>query len=311
MWGAHRAGVQTLVIFVTIVVAASLLSGGLFLQPSNLRNLLLQGAILGVVALGQLLVVISGGIDLSVGAALALSSVLFVSNQGRGLVLAAGVALLGALCIGIVNGALVSYFRLPAFVVTLAVMEIGTSLAQVVTGGAAISTNGDGTPGSASLTHFGSGELLGLPLTTLIWIAVVAAVAMGLRTRNGSFLYPVGGNEEAAKLSAIPVTKIRVLAYVACSLLAGIAGLLFVVRVGGGDPQAGTPYLLDSIAAVVIGGASLFGGRGTAMGTLIGVLILGVLGNVVNLVGVSPSMQGTVKGIVILVAVILSTITRR
>lgn len=313
MWGAHRAGVQSLAIFATIVVAASLLSGGTFLQPSNLRNLLLQGAILGVVALGQLLVVITGGIDLSVGATLAFSSVLFVSIQiqGYGLVLAAVVALMGALCIGLVNGALVSYFRLPPFVVTLAVMEIGTSLAQVLTGGAAINTSGDGTPGSVSLTDFGSGELLGFPLTALVWIAVLAAVAMGLRTRNGSFFYPVGGNEQAAKFSAIPVAKIRMLAYVACSLLAGIAGLLFVVRVGGGDPQAGTPYLLDSIAAVVIGGASLFGGRGSAIGTLIGVLTLGVLGNVVNLVGVSPSMQEAVKGIVILLAVILSTIRRR
>ena len=307
----HRSTAQTGVIFLVALFLATLLSGGVFLQPANLRNLLLQGAILGVVALGQLLVVLTGGIDLSVGAAVAISSVLFVLLQDHGVVLAAAAALGGALVIGLINGSTVAALGLPAFVVTLAVSEVAMSLTQVLTGGASISTARSGTAVPESVTTFGSGTWGGLPTTSLVWLVVLVAIVLGLRTRNGSFIYPVGGNERAANFSAVPVVKVKLLAYAGCSLLAGIGGLLFVARIGTGDPQAGTPYLLDSIAAVVIGGASLFGGRGTASGTLIGVLILGILNNLVNLLGVSPSLQYAVKGVVILLAVILTTQRKR
>lgn len=311
MWQSHRSGLQTGGIFVVALLLATVLSRGTFLQPANLKNLLLQGAILGVVALGQLLVVLTGGIDLSVGAAIALSSVLFVLLQQHGPLVAAAAALAGALLIGLVNGLSVASLGLPAFVVTLAVMEVALSLTQVLTGGAAISTGTGGVPVPASVTVFGSGTVVGLPTTSLVWLAVLLAVVLGLLTRNGSFIYPVGGNRKAAQFSGVPVVKVQILAYAASAFMGGIGGLLFVARIGTGDPQAGAPYLLDSIAAVVIGGASLFGGRGTASGTLIGVLILGILNNVVNLLGISPSMQYAVKGAVILVAVVLTTQRRR
>lgn len=311
LWTRHSAGLQPVVVFAVFVIAAAILSGGSVMHRSNLRNLLLQGAILGVTALGQYLVVVTGGIDLSVGATISLSSVLFVSLMNLGVAIAAVVAIMGGLAIGALNGVLVAYLRLPPFVVTLAVSEIAFSFAQVMTGGAAIDTAADGKPIPGTVTNFGSTNLGGLPLTSFIWIAGIVAVVLYLQTRNGRFLFPVGGNERAAQISAIPTIRVRLLAYLACSLLAAVGGLLFTARIGSGDPVAGTPYLLDSIAAVVIGGTSLFGGTGSVMGTVLGVLTLGLLGNLIDLVGVSPSLQQAVKGVVIIAAVGLNTLRRR
>ncbi|MBK8462033.1 MAG: ABC transporter permease [Nigerium sp.] len=297
--------------FVVIVVAAAVLSNGAFATPANLRNLLFQGAILGVCALGQYIVVITGGIDLSVGTTISLSSVIFVSSMGLGVVPAVALALAGGLVVGLLNGALVAFLRLPPFVVTLAVSQIAFSAAQIITDGAAIDRAPDGTPIPEGVTQFGSALFLGLPVTSYVWVLAIGLVVFYLRTRSGRFLFPVGGNERAARISAIPVTRVRLLAYAACSVLAAVGGLLFSARIGSGDPVAGTPYLLDSIAAVVIGGASLFGGSGTILGTILGVLTLGVLSNLTNLVGISPTMQQAVKGVVIILAVFLNTLRRR
>lgn len=311
VWSRYSTILQPLAVFVLIVVVAAVLSGGSFGTPANLRNLLFQSVILGVCALGQYLVVVTGGIDLSVGATISLSSVIFVSAIGFGPVVAAGLALAGGMVVGLVNGALVAALRLPAFVVTLAVSQIAFSVAQIITGGAAIDNGADGAAIPDAITNFGSSVFGGLPVTSFVWIAVIALVVLFLRSRNGRFLFPVGGNERAARISAIPTIRVRLLAYVACSLLAAIGGLLFTARIGSGDPVAGTPYLLDSIAAVVIGGASLFGGSGSVFGTILGVLTIGVLSNLTNLIGISPTAQQAVKGAVIILAVLLNTLRRR
>lgn len=193
IWSRHSATLQPVLVFVVIVVAAAVLSNGAFATPANLRNLLFQGAILGVCALGQYIVVITGGIDLSVGTTISLSSVIFVSSMGLGVVPAVALALAGGLVVGLLNGALVAFLRLPPFVVTLAVSQIAFSAAQIITDGAAIDRAPDGTPIPEGVTQFGSALFLGLPVTSYVWVLAIGLVVFYLRTRSGRFLFPVGG----------------------------------------------------------------------------------------------------------------------
>jgi ribose transport system permease protein len=297
----------TLLVMVALMALAAALSRGVFLKPQNLLNLVFQNAILGVVSFGQLLVILSAGIDLSVGSVVGLSTVLLMIFQFLGLpaalLLTVGIPAL----IGAVNGYFVARRRLPAFVVTLAMMLFVYSLAQVISGGAGIYSGLNGAPLSPLLVSFNRKGVLGVPLPAIVWLVVLAGVALFVRLRLGHLLFAVGGNERAAFLSGVPVTLVRFFAYVLAAVLASIGGVLAVARVGEGHPAAGQTYLLDSIAAVTIGGASLSGGEGTIIGTLMGVLMLGTLNNIMNLLNVSPMMQPAVKGTVILVAVYLNS----
>jgi ribose transport system permease protein len=302
-----RAVLKILVILIGLMVLASLFSQGIFLQPKNLINLVYQNAILILIALGQLLVIITGGIDLSVGATLAISSVVFVMFQNYGWPVAFLIALLVALVIGLLNGFLVTYVRLPAFVVTLAAMQICYSISKVLSGGGAIYSSPDGTEVPESLVLFYKASLWGVPYPLIVCAVFLLIIALYMLTSTGHFTHPVGGNERAAFLSGIPVRRVKMAVYVISALLCAVAGLLFVARVGMGDPQTGMWVPLDSIAAVSIGGASLSGGVGTVSGTFIGVFILSVLNNIMNLIGVPPTVQPAIKGIVILVAVYLNS----
>jgi ribose transport system permease protein len=306
-----RAVLKILAILFGLMVLASLVSQGIFLQPKNLVNLINQNAMLIVVTMGQLLVIITGGIDLSVGSVLAISSVLIVLFQDFGLAGAFLVALVVALLIGLTNGFLVTYVRLPAFVVTLATMQIGSSIAKVLSGGGAVYTSYGGASLPAGLSEFYTASLAGIPYPLIVCIFFVILIGLYLRTSNGHFIYPVGGNLRAAFLSGLPVKKVKMAVYAISSLLCAVAGLLFVARVGMGDPQTGTWVPLDSIAAVSIGGASLSGGMGTVTGTFIGVCILSVLNNIMNLLGVPPTFQPAIKGVVILIAVFLNSARKR
>ncbi|HET6412514.1 MAG TPA: ABC transporter permease [Anaeromyxobacter sp.] len=296
----------TFLVMLLLMALAAALSRGVFLRPTNLLNLVFQNAILGVVSFGQLLVILSAGIDLSVGSVLGLSTVLLMIFQFVGLPAALLVTIAIPALIGAVNGYFVAQRRLPAFVVTLAMMLFVYSLAQVVSGGAGIYSGLNGAPLSPLLVSFNRRGVLGVPLPAVVWLLALAGVAFYLRLRIGHFVFAVGGNERAAALSGAPVITVRFLAYLLASVLASIGGVLAVARVGEGHPAAGQTYLLDSIAAVTIGGASLSGGEGTIIGTLMGVLILGTLNNILNLLNVSPMMQPAVKGIVILLAVYLN-----
>ena len=299
---------RILLIFGVLVIIAQGLSKGVFLQSSNLVNLAKQNTILIVVAIGQLLIIITGGIDLSVGSVLALSSVLFVLFQDYGLGLAIFFTLLAASLVGFLNGVLVTFVRLPSFVVTLATSLIVSSIAMVTSGGGTISASLSGVKLSDSITRLYNSDLLGIPYPILFFLILLFAAGMFLRTSTGHFTYALGGNAKAAYISGIPVKWVNILVYVIASLLAGIAGILFVARVGEANPQTGANIPLDSIASVSIGGASLSGGIGTVPGTCIGVFALAVLSNIMNLMNVTPTLQYAIKGVVILVAVYLNSV---
>jgi len=296
----------TFLAMLLLIALAAVLSRGVFIKPTNLLNLVFQNAILGVISFGQLLVILSAGIDLSVGSMLGLSTVLLMIFQFLGLPVALLLTVTIPAVFGAVNGYFVAQRRLPAFVVTLAMMLFVYSLAQVISGGAGIYSGLNGAPLSPVLVSFNRRGLLGVPLPAVVWLLVLAGMALFLRLRLGHFVFAVGGNERAAVFSGVPVTMVRFLAYLGASVLASVGGILAVARVGEGHPAAGQTYLLDSIAAVTIGGASLSGGEGTMIGTLLGVLILGTLNNILNLLNVSPMMQPAVKGVVILLAVYLN-----
>lgn len=306
-----RAVLRILLISVGLVIVAGIFSEGVFLQPSNLVNLGLQNTMLMLVALGQLLVIITGGIDLSVGAILALSSVIVVSFQDYGLAGGIAFALGASLILGLINGGLVTFLRLPSFVVTLGMMQIAYSLAMVLSSGGAVYTGLQGAEIAPSLLSFFEGETVSAPNPILFMILALVVIGLYLRTSYGHYTYPVGGNEPAAFLSGAPVKVVKVAVYAIAALLAGIGGALYVSRVGLGYPQAGQWLPLDSIAAVSIGGASLAGGVGTVIGTLIGVFILSILSNIMNLLGVPPTLQPAVKGVVILLAVFLNSSRRQ
>lgn len=285
---------------VLIVVVLSVLSP-YFLTVQNLFNILNQVASIGVMAAGALIVIIIGGIDLSIGAVVALTSItvgwLF---QTVGLpfpvALIAGLAL-GAFC-GLVNGLLATYGRLQPFIATLATSSAATGLALYVTNGNPV--NGFPDWFQAITTT----AVAGLPLEGLILIALFVLAAVALRSRPmGRALYAIGGNEEVARLSGLPVRRIKILVYVTAGLLAAVAGQLISSRLDSAQPTAGVNDLLSVIAVVVIGGASLAGGVGSMLGTFIGLLVIGVLNNGLGLLNVSPNLQPVVLGAVIVLAV--------
>jgi ribose transport system permease protein len=302
-----RATLKILLVLLGLSLLATVVSGGVFIQPNNLVNMVFQNAILIVIALAQLLVILTGGIDLSVGAVVAVSSVLVVLFQDYGLLPSLAIALTFAVVFGLVNGFLVTYVRLPAFVVTLATMQIGYSISRILSGGGAVYTGFQGAGLPPVLVNFFKDSFLGIPYPLLISVIALAAIALYLRSSIGHFIYTIGGNERAAFISGIPTRRVKMLVYVLASVLCAVGGILFVARVGMGDPQAGTWLPLDSIAAVSIGGASLSGGIGTVSGTLIGVMILSVLNNIMNLLGVPPTLQPAIKGLVILVTIYLNS----
>ncbi len=306
----HATG-RILGVFVVLVTLASLISGGVFLQPNNLLNLGYQNIILLVVSLGQLLVILTGGIDLSVGAIHALCSVLIVLTQDYGLAGSLAVAAIASGLLGWINGLIVTYVRLPSFVVTLGIAQIAGSLATVISRGGTVYTGWGGAAIHPVLKAFYKQGLLGIPYPILFGLLVAGLFTLFFRTSFGHFMFAIGGNRRAAFLSGIPVRRIEMIAYILSAMIAGLSGALFVARVDLGDPQAGRWLALDSIAAVSIGGASLAGGTGTVLGTVLGVAILSVLNNIMNLVGVPPTLQPAVKGLVILLAVFLNSTRQR
>lgn len=298
---------QLLMVLFIMVVFASILSKGVFIQPLNLYNILTQNCILLVVSLGQLLIIITKGIDLSVGMIVGFTSVLIVLTQDFGTVIAMIFTLCAVVIIGVASGSLVHYAKLPAFVVTLAMSQIVYSVGKVIGGGAAVYVGFQGSPISSGLLSLYTDSIFGIQYPLIITMACIIAISLYLRTSIGHFTYTIGGNQKTAYLSGVPIARVKITAYVLAGLLACIGGMLFVARVGLGDPQAGDSLTMDSIAAVTVGGASLSGGVGTVTGTVIGVLILGVLNNILNLLNVPPAIQPAIKGGIILIAVYLNS----
>lgn len=295
------SGEWGLLIILAVLVVAFRIASPVFLGPRNLLNITRQVSINLIVAIGMTIVILIGEIDLSVGSIAALSGVATaVALRGSdSVVIATVVGLACGLLAGIVNGAFVVYGRLQSFIVTLATMGILRGLALVWT---------EGRPFSGLKESFdvlGAGYIKWLPVATLISLIVFAiATTIISKTKHGPYFKAIGANTEAAMLSAIPVKKYRIAAFAVSGLLSGLGGVLITSRLLSAAPTAAQGMEMDAIAAVILGGASLSGGVGTIFGTFIGAMIIGVINNGMNLIGVSPFFQQVVKGLIILVAVL-------
>jgi ribose/xylose/arabinose/galactoside ABC-type transport system permease subunit len=296
--GWERVGV--LAALVLLVIAASFLSPRFFTVP-NLLNVLRQVSIVGILATGMTFVILTRGIDLSVGSILGIAVVLFAgSMDSRGMAFAIPLGLGAATLAGLVNGVGIAYAGLPAFIMTLGMLSFVRGLAFIDTGGTPIPIISD------NFYALGNGYLFGVPIPALIFIAglLVSGFILGL-TPFGRSVYAIGSNEEAARLSGVPVRLYKTIVYMISGLMSGVAGLVYASQLSIGTPIAGQGYELDAIAAVVVGGTSLFGGKGSVAGSFLGTLIIGVLANILNLTGVDPFVQQLFKGALIIVAVFI------
>jgi len=302
------------IVFVGVVAVFALLTSGNNLQTQNIFNIVVQMAPIGIIALGMMFAIITKGIDLSVGSTVALAAVVAASlaqipsasskfNFGPGgipvfVAVLAGL-LVGAL-VGLVNGSIIAVFRIAPFVMTLGMMSMARGSAMLFTEGRPISTL------APQYNFLGSGSIIGIPVP--IWLlAIVAAITWVIleRTRFGRHVYAFGGNDQAARVSGINIRRVQLGIYTFIGLLAGLAGMIVTGRVGSANPGMGTMWELDAITATVIGGTSFTGGVGTVWGTIIGALIIQVIDNGLDLMGVSPYVKVVVKGAIIVVAIIL------
>ena len=279
-----------------------------FLTTSNLLNVAEQTSLNAIIAVGMTFVIVSGGIDLSVGSLVALAGVALGASlqAGRPAAVAISIALAIGFACGIGNGVLIAWGRLPPFIVTLGTMSIARGAALVATEGRPIS--GFDAPFRALAT--GRIGFVPAPVVVTAVVYVVAAFVLA-RTTFGRYVYAIGGNEEATRLSGVAVRFHKTMIYGVCGLTSAIAAVVLTARLNSAQPIAGMMYELDAIAATVIGGTSLLGGEGTLGGTLVGALIMGVLRNGLNLLGVSSFLQQIVIGAVIVVAVLLDTTLKR
>ena len=279
-----------------------------FLTVSNLLNIAEQTSIIAVVAAGMTFVIITAGIDLSVGSVLAFSGVVMASSlaAGRSIPLALAIGLSVGLVCGIGNGVLISVGRLPPFIATLGMMSIARGAALMFTQGRPISGF------SETFRSIASTDVLRVPFPVIVMIGVYFVSHLVLaRTKLGRYAYAIGGNETAAHLSGVNVRLYKTAVYGLSGMCSALAAVLLTARLNSAQPIAGIMYELDAIAAVVIGGTSLMGGEGTVAGTLIGALIIGVLRNGLNLLAVSSFIQQIVIGSVIVIAVLLDTFFKR
>lgn len=271
-----------------------------FLTTNNLRNILLAVAVVGIMSIGQCFVVMAGEIDLSVGSLLGFAGVSAAWLMDNGWDPALGIVggLLAGSAAGLVTGLIVVYLKVNSFIATLGMLSVARGLTEVITGGLPINV-------PESVTFIGQDEALGIPVAVIIFIGLVLLFQFVLaRTVAGQRVRAVGDNAEAARISGIPLNRTRVLVFVLSGLLAGAAGVVYTSQVGVAEAQAGTGLELDVIAAVVIGGASLAGGRGSVVGAMLGACLLGALRNAFILLQLSPFLQKVSIGLVIILAVV-------
>jgi len=294
----------TFIGFLFIFIFMSIINND-FLEASNILNIIRQVSINGILAVGMTFVILTGGIDLSVGSVMAFTGTIMAGmmlNYSMPPVLAVCIGIaLGAL-LGYISGSLTAHVRIPAIIVTLAMMEVARGLALLYTGGYPLS----GLP--EAFNFIGRGYFLGIPMPAIIMFVVfIIAYIILNHLPFGRYIYAIGGNEEAVRLSGIKVKKYKTLVYLISGITASISGLIMTSRLSSGQPMAGEGYELDAIAAVVLGGTSIAGGRGHIFGTLLGALLMGVLSNGLNLMGVSPFVQRVLKGIIIVAAIYYSS----
>jgi len=294
-----------LYILVALLLVATITRGSIFWGGTNLTNLLLQMSIIGVVTLAELIVVLTGGIDISVGSALGLAAVIAAGLfGGPSVFLGLVVALIIGAIIGAVNGWLVAFRGLEPFIVTLGMLALARGLVYAYGNGIPINPTA-----AASYATFGQTTIIGIPLLAIIWLIMVALIAFLLyRTVWGRRVYAIGSNIEAARSSGIPVKTTLWSVYILAGLLVGLGGWMFLGRFASGTSTAGNLLELEAIAAVVIGGARLSGGYGKVFGAVVGTIIFAVIANLLSLLNVSTFLQDAFRGALILVAVTLATI---
>jgi ribose transport system permease protein len=299
VWLSRRLEVRMLGLAILLAVCLSLLSP-YFLTRANIFNILDQSVVVGIVSVGMTFVILTGGIDLSVGSVAGVTGIILgLAVQDYPLPVAILLAVLCGGGIGLISGILIAYFGLAAFVVTLGVMAIGRSLAYILSGQTAISSIPD------SMQAIVYTDVFGIP-TNVLFLAVLYILAWAYLTytKGGRTIYAIGSNKEAARAAGLSVLFYSVLPYVISGALSAVAITFSIAQLLSADPLMGNAMELDAIAAVVIGGASLFGGRGSIIGTLIGVLIMVMIRNGLNLMGVSPFWQGSAIGTIIIVALL-------
>ncbi len=309
---------QSLIALLIMIIALSILSDK-FMTMENSWNVMRQISVNVCISMGMTLVILTGGIDLSVGSVLALSGAVAAGLLTNGIEIPVfnlfiGFTFFGAILaglatgafLGFINGVSVTVFRVPPFVATLAMLTMARGLTMLWTGGFPVT--GLGT----AFNYLGTGWFLGVPMP--VWITALIVLLMAVmtkKTRIGRYIYAVGGNEKASLLSGLNVGKVKLFVYTMAGILSAVGGLIFTSRLDSAQPNAGMGFELDSIAAVVIGGTSLSGGRGSVIGTVQGALIIGVLNNGLVLLNVSPFWQQVIKGLVILLAVIIDKLSNK
>lgn len=296
---------KSLIALLVLVIVVSVLNPNFF-TFGNLMNILRQTSVNAIIAVGMTLVILTAGIDLSVGSVLALSGAFAASMIALEVpvIVAVPVSLLAGAVLGAISGVIIAKGKVQAFIATLVTMTLLRGVTMVYTDGRPISTGF--SDASDAFAWFGTGYLLGIPVPVWLMVFVFAGAWYLLNhTRFGRYVYALGGNESATRLSGINVDRVKIGVYAICGLLAALAGLIVTSRLSSAQPTAGMGYELDAIAAVVLGGTSLMGGKGKIMGTLIGALIIGFLNNALNLLDVSSYYQMIAKAVVILLAVLV------
>ena len=279
-----------------------------FITPSSLVNILRQCSFLAIVSIGSLLAIITGGIDLSVGGIMCFSGVVaaVVTSKGYPIVLAVIIALLAGTVIGMLNGFIISRNKVAPFIITLATWNIADSLALVVAGGATVTVSDD------RFAFLGGGNLAFIPVCVLVALLMyVLFYVITKRTKTGTYIYAIGGNETAAHLTGINVAKIKLLVYTFSGFTAALAGILLASRLGSANPGQGNGYEFYGIASAVVAGASMSGGNGTVGHTLIGALVITILRSGLNIAGIPNSWQMVVLGLVIVGVVFIDVMSRR
>ena len=296
-----NVGILGVLILICIIVS---FATDKFLTTNNIISVLRQISINCYIALGMTLIIILGHIDLSVGAIVAMSGTLTVGlivNQGVPMGLAILIGLLLGMVAGIISGFVVSKFRVPAFIITMAMMNVCKGIGYVYSGGQATRIKND------FFAAIGTGYLFNaipLPVVYMIILIIIFSFLLG-KTRFGTYVYAIGGNREAARLSGVPIMKVEVITFTLSAVLSAFAGLVLCSRMYSGQPSVGEGYEMDAIAACVLGGTSMSGGKGRISGTVIGCMVIGIISNGLNLIGVSSYWQLIVKGLIIACVVLL------
>ena len=305
-WQWEASGV--LFALVVLIVAVSLYTDR-FLTPFNVQVLARQVSFVGLVALGQTLVLLIGGIDLSVGAGAGLSGIigaLLLTSVGVHPYLVIPCTMVFGMLLGMINGGLIAGLRLNPFIVTLATWEIIAGMTLVITKGYPINPLGE------TFSIFGKGEILGVPLPVIIYVVIGGLLIWMLtQTRFGRNIFAVGGNREAAILAGIRVRRVELIVYGLAGMLASLAGILYASRLNAAQPSVGEGWLIGAITAAILGGTSLRGGQGSIVGTMLGALLLVVLSNAIGLANVNAYWQRVIVGFVVLLAVLIDLFRKR